>query len=186
MTHSLCRVLALLLLLALLPLSLLSCGKDEISYTAIPTLTVKNGELILSAALDSATLAKCADGRVYLFELAPGESVSALAEKSPIRYTEAGQRITFRLPLEENGSTRLYHSYAVVLSDGDVGIETVTENAHLLLGNARRLTDHFHRVAVGLSEIGGNNTRGGGHKCGDRAAVGNRSVFGGAVEIRMR
>ena len=117
MIHTHHRILILLLLVALLPLSLLSCGSDEAVYAA-PALTVKNGELTLSAGLDASTLQRVQGGIAYLYELAPGEAIETVAEKAPILSTPVQQALSFHLPLEENGSTRLYHSYVVAFSDG--------------------------------------------------------------------
>ena len=73
--------------------------------------------------------------------------------------------------------------HAVLLADGDVGVEAVAEDAHLIGGKAGGFADHFDSLLIGLAEVGGDLTGGGGHESGDGAGVGNEAGLGGAVEI---
>ena len=111
-----CYLLCLLLLLPLLP----SCQKASVAPKNTPTLTAESdGTLTYSVVLDDALLQTHKKQRVDLFELLPGESLDAIAQKSPIAAKAVTREISFALPMTDaQGDSRLHRKYFAFFSDG--------------------------------------------------------------------
>lgn len=114
--RAMCGLLCLLLLLPLLP----SCKKESTTQKNVPVLTAENdGSLTYSVVLDDALLQAHKKQRVDLFELLPGETTDAIAQKSPIAAKSVAREICFELPMTDaQGSSRLHRKYFAFFSDG--------------------------------------------------------------------
>ena len=114
----LCIVLALTMLACLLA----GCQKtaDPMAKSGFNTLTVDaKGRVNASVTLDLRTVQAHAGQKAHLYELLPGEDVTALATREPLDEAKVESKLHFRFPLHnETDGTRLYSSFVVGFDDG--------------------------------------------------------------------
>ena len=135
------RVTALVLALILLLPMLFACKKESAASDA-PSLTVdESGEMTFSLRLDAVDLQAHTGQTAYLYELLPGEDLSAINGKSSMLRSKVSSKISFTFPVtDENGADRRCNSYLLTFSDGTVYSDPVyLSNPHLLAKN----TDAF-------------------------------------------
>lgn len=137
------RLLSVLTLL-LVASFLFSCSHDGVSEPCrISSVRVtRDNEIVIKAELSDSTLEEIGkDGRVYLFGLLPGESVSAIGEMTPLAEKNAASRLTFALKRDDHVATLIYAKFVLAAVSG--GNRTVispaayVENPELLASTAR-------------------------------------------------
>ena len=109
-----------LCLLLLLPMTV-SCTERSSPLTSngIRSVTLNaRGKLEIPVTMNSHLLEEHKGQKLCLYELLPGEQLADLATKTPVAEKKVSASVQFRLPLEENGTTRLYSSFVVAFSDG--------------------------------------------------------------------
>ncbi len=130
--------LALTLLILLCPLSVLAAEDTEpVTADGVSSVTVnkKGSRLSVVTTLSDAYLDAHRKATLYLFELAPGQSVSDLTSLSPVASFRASASHKHSLPL-----TSLYCGYVIAIREGDgsysaVGAPRYIENVTSLASN---------------------------------------------------
>ena len=131
------RVTALVLALILLLPVLFACKKES-AASEVPSLTVdESGEMTFSLRLDAVDLQAHTGQTAYLYELLPGEDLSAINGKASMLRGKVSSKISFTFPVtDENGADRRCNSYLLTFSDGTVYSDPVyLSNPHLLAKN---------------------------------------------------
>ncbi len=108
-------------ILLMLPL-LASCKKEQELTEGEPYLTVDgDGVMNFLLKLGAADLQAHAGQTAYLYELTPGETVSAINEKSAMLQNAVSSKIRFAFPVTaEDGTDRRCNTYLMTFSDGTV------------------------------------------------------------------
>ena len=113
----LCTVICLLSLAGLLS----SCAKnpDPLARDRVSSVLLDSkGRVCVEVTLSARSLEQRKGEGLRLYELLPGETFSALSSKEPLATERIAAEVTFRVPLLEDGHSRLYSSYAVFFDDG--------------------------------------------------------------------
>ena len=116
------KILCLFLALTMLACLLAGCQKtaDPMAKSGFNTLTIDaKGRVNAIVTLDLRTVQAHAGQKAYLYELLPGEDITALASREPLDEAKVESKLQFRFPLH-NGTdnTRIYSSFAVGFEDG--------------------------------------------------------------------
>jgi len=109
------------LLLLLVASFLFSCASPPIDEPCrISSVKVnKENEIVIKAELSDGTLEEIGkDGRVYLFGLLPGESVSGIGEMTPIAEKNASRKLTFTLKRDDHVATLIYAKFVLAAVSG--------------------------------------------------------------------
>lgn len=112
-----CAILALLLLLPML----FACAStpDLLAKNSVTALYPNDkGELVANVTLEEQTLRDHEGQRVAIYELLPGETVSALSARAPLDESKLRHEISFSFPITDGERTRLYSSFVIGFSDG--------------------------------------------------------------------
>ncbi|MBQ9131310.1 MAG: hypothetical protein IJX62_02400, partial [Clostridia bacterium] len=116
--RSFCSILCALLLLSCFS----GCAQksNPLSYNGFQSVTLdKKGDLSAVATFNTKTLEEHKGQTVRIFELLPGESPSAAAQKQPLDEKKIAAKVTFSLPrVREDGRDSLYSSFLLGFSDG--------------------------------------------------------------------
>ena len=84
-------------------------------------LTIDSKERVNAVvALDLRTVQAHTGETARLYELRPGEDIASITAHEPLDKARVSQTLKFRFPLNDNGRTRLYSSFAVVFEDGSL------------------------------------------------------------------
>ena len=121
------RGIALLTAILLtLPL-LAACKKEQELTEGEPSLTVdEDGVMNFLVKLGAADLQAHAGQTAYLYELTPGEGVSAINEKSAMLQNKVSSKIRFAFPVTtEDGMDRRCNTYLMTFSDGTIFSEPI-------------------------------------------------------------
>jgi len=108
------------LLLIMIPVLLLaSCNKNEIEEGMLSAELRSNGKNIkITVMPEDDVLDKYKREDLYIFSFAPGEDPSdGFSGRDPIAKKRIDSKVTFKVPLTENGESRLYHSFAAAVYD---------------------------------------------------------------------
>ena len=123
MNHSckrlICLALCLLFCLGCLP----ACTKKASASVknGITSVTaIKKERLSIQINLNQTILDAHKGEKLYLYELLPGEELTDLSGKSPLKEKKISGSITLEIPLVEKGVDRRYSSFVTTLSDGTV------------------------------------------------------------------
>ncbi len=117
--HLLRVVCCLLCVCCLLPF-VASCKKETALPKNEPVLTADaSGTLTYAADLDASLLQAHKKQTVSLFELLPGETIDAIAQKTPIETKKVSEKLRFTLSATDpQGASRLHNTYIARFSDG--------------------------------------------------------------------
>ncbi len=135
------RLVALLLILLICISMLPACQKgDPLADNGFSSVTIhKKGEKVEATVTLNTDLVDAHKGsRAFLYELRPGEDVSALSARDPLDSAKVRAKMEFDFPLiDAGGYNRVYSSFVIVFNDGtllsDVGYWI--ENPELLATN---------------------------------------------------
>ncbi len=113
-------------ILLMLPL-FAACKKEQELTEGEPSLTVdEDGTVTFLLKLGATDLQAHAGQTAYLYELAPGESVSAINEKSAMLQNKVSSKIRFAFPVTaEDGTDRRCNTYLMTFSDGTIYSEPI-------------------------------------------------------------
>lgn len=109
------------LILLLVASFLFSCSSEKTSeQCTINSVRVTDGDkIVIKAELSESTLEEIGkDGRVYLFGLLPGESVSMIGEMTPLAEKSAASRLTFTLKRDDHVKTLVYAKFVLAAVSG--------------------------------------------------------------------
>ncbi len=115
--RTLCLILTMIISIGLLP----SCGDggDPLANNAWVELTPdEKGRVNAVLTVDNRTLGAHAGERLSVYELLPGEGLSAIDGKEPLAVEKLKARITFRFDLADGERSRLLSSFVAVFEDG--------------------------------------------------------------------
>lgn len=111
-----CLLLCLLFCFAWLPACKKTEAVGEDKILSVSLTEKKKIEVLVSVS--ESTLQAHKKQKLCLYELLPGEDLSALSSKTPLAEKRASESVSFRFPLENDGETRLYSSFVAAFSDG--------------------------------------------------------------------
>ncbi len=152
MKKFLSTVTLLLLLLLSLVWMLTACAEkqDLFASTAFESLTVnQKGNLVATVTLDLETVQSHQGEKAFLYELFPGEDVTALYRRFSIASASIGSKMQFEFPLMDNEHNRLYSTFAVCYADG-----------HLLTTTLRGVDNPEALATVDAPFLWGENPKG--------------------------
>lgn len=135
------RLVALLLILLICIPMLPACQKgDPLADNGFSSVTIhKKGEKVeATVTLNTDLVAAHKGSRAFLYELRPGEEVSALSARDPLDSAKVRAKMEFDFPLiDAGGYNRVYSSFVIVFNDGTLLSETGywIENPELLATN---------------------------------------------------
>ena len=117
-----------LLFLPCIALCITLCGGMLASCTASPDPTASSafqalrldgkGNLTAEVSLDLREVQAHTGQKAYLYELLPGEELSALTDKQPVAEAKVASSVRFQFSLTEGEHTRLYSTFVLGYSDG--------------------------------------------------------------------
>ena len=117
------RAFSLCLIVALLLCPLTSCAKkaDPLAKSGFTSLTLdKKNRVNVEITLDSRDLQSHAGEAIFLYELLPGEKLSALSQKDPLDSAKVSSIVTLSTSLRDGERTRLYSRFYAAFSDGSL------------------------------------------------------------------
>ncbi|MBQ8309456.1 MAG: hypothetical protein IJX80_00400 [Clostridia bacterium] len=140
------KIGALLLCIASLAILLPACAEknDPFAVTGFSSLTIEKNETVRAVvSLNMADAEAHANEKAYIYELLPGEDLTALHGKVALKDAPIGTEMIFEFPLRDGEHTRLYSSFAVCY-----------ENGSLLLDSSRKI-DNPEKLASCTSAFQG-------------------------------
>ncbi len=115
------RLLPFLLLAVIASFLFASCaekGTDHAETAIVSVLANKDNEIDIKAQLSETTVKAAGDGgRVYLFAVLPGESVSDIGKMTPIAEKRAASDITFVLDRDGSSLPLLYAKFVLAIKN---------------------------------------------------------------------
>ncbi|MBQ5809833.1 MAG: hypothetical protein IIW21_08780 [Clostridia bacterium] len=127
-------LLPFLLLAVIASFLLASCADGDAGYTEtriVSVLADKKNDITVSAQLSAETLEAAGEGgRVYLFAILPGESVSDIGKMSPVAEKRADTEISFVLDNDSSSLPLLYAKYVMAVKNAS-GYEIVSPAAYV-------------------------------------------------------
>jgi len=152
------RLFGFLIIAVIASFFLFSCAEKEggIGENRIVSVcAAENGEITVTAELSDETVAEMGEnGRVYLFALMPGESVSGIGEMTPVSEKRADSRLSFTLDRDESTIPLLYAKYVLAAVKG--GKYTVVSPAAYVENPQIFAKSFFHSSPLskkGLSDV---------------------------------
>ena len=116
--------LAFISLILILSSLLSSCsggGGKRISEIKSVRYNGENGDISVSATLDSSDVREFRGETVYLIEIPINSDISNITTLVPVAQTRAGAEMTFSLPLKEGARTLLYSGFVLAVFDRERG-----------------------------------------------------------------
>jgi len=116
------RLLPILLLAVFASLLFFSCSSGGGAVEAdriVSVLANKDNEITVKAELTDETVASVGEnGRVYLFALLPGQSVSGIGEMTPVAEKRASASLSFTIDRDETSTPLLYAKFVLAAVNG--------------------------------------------------------------------
>lgn len=135
------RLVSFLLILVVCIAIFPACQKsDPLADDGFSSVTIhKKGERVEATVTLSSELVDTHKGsRAFLYELRPGEDISALSARDPLDSAKVRQKMEFEFPLvDAGGFNRVYSSFVIVFNDGTLlsNVGYWIENPELLAKN---------------------------------------------------
>lgn len=127
-------LLPIFLLAVIASFLFVSCGERGVEYSETDIVSVlanKDNEITVRARLANTVLEDVGEGgRVYLFAVLPGESVSDIGRMSPVAEKRAASDMTFELDRDVSSLPLLYAKYVLAIKNAG-GYEIVSPAAYV-------------------------------------------------------
>ncbi|MBQ1233337.1 MAG: hypothetical protein IIX86_07390 [Clostridia bacterium] len=153
------RTLFALMLVLLLGGVLVSCASpaDPLAATEFSSLTLdKNEVLHATVSVNLKEVEAHAGEAAYLYELLPGETLSAISSKQPLANAKISTQMKFSVPLKDGEHTRLYSTFAVCYEDGTpvTSTQKAVQNPTLLALSVTEFPWHKNPKGLCVSDAG--------------------------------